>query len=279
MGAAPPASPFDRGSIEQHAGYERLRIERQGPILRVTLNAPDKLNAVDRTMETELVRLFQDLHHDRRTDVVVLTGAGRAFSAGGDLDRGLEVASDPVLLKEEFDLARRFISTLLDVEQPIICRLNGDAIGLGATLALFCDLVIAADTARIGDPHVRVGLVAGDGGAIIWPLLVGYARAKQYLLGGDLLDAREAERIGLINFCVAPDALDATVEQWAQRFARGAGHAIQWTKATINIGLKDQAAKMLDAGLAYEALALCSDDHREAVRAFREKRKPVFNGR
>jgi enoyl-CoA hydratase len=262
-----------------HTGYEHLLIERHGAVLRVSLYAPDRLNAIGVAMQSELLRLFQDLRRDRVTAVVVLTGEGRAFSAGGDLNRSLELIGDTALIKEEFDLARRFVNTLLDVEQPIICRLNGDAIGLGATLALFCDLIIAADTARIGDPHVRVGLVAGDGGAIIWPLLVGYARAKQYLLGGDLLDAREAERIGLINFCVAADALDAAVEKWAQRLAFGAGHAIQWTKATINIGLKDQAAKMLDAGLAYEALALCSDDHREAVRAFREKRKPVFNGR
>jgi enoyl-CoA hydratase len=211
--------------------------------------------------------------------VVVLSGAGRAFSAGGDLDRSLEICADTALIKEEFDLARRFIFTLLDVEQPIVCRLNGDAIGLGATLALYCDLIIAADTARIGDPHVRVGLVAGDGGAVIWPVLIGYARAKQYLLSGDMVSAQEAQRIGLINFCVAADALDATVEKWAKRFAAGARNAIQWTKATINIGLKEQAAKVLDAGLGYEALSLRSEDHWEAIRAFREKRKPIFTGR
>ena len=230
-------------------------------------------------MESELLRLFQDLGRDRDTAVVVLTGAGKAFSAGGDLNRSLEIRGDTALLKEEFDLARRFVNTLLDVEQPIIARINGDAIGLGATLALLCDIGIAAAGARIGDPHVRVGLVAGDGGAVAWPLLIGYARAKQYLLGGDLLSAAEAQQIGLVNFSVPPSELDALVDRWARRLADGARNAIQWTKATLNLGLKAQAVQVLDAGLAYEIASLQSEDHLEAVHAFQQKRKPVFRGR
>ena len=261
-----------------HTGYEHLLIERQGAVLRVSLNAPAQLNAIGFAMESELLRLFQDLRQDRATAVVILTGEGRAFSAGGDLNHSLDLIGDTALIKEEFDLARRFVNALLEVEQPIICRLNGDAIGLGATLALFCDLIVAADTARIGDPHVRVGLVAGDGGAVIWPLLIGYARAKQYLLGGELIGAREAQQMGLINFCVPPAELDVTVDRWAQRWANGARNAIQWTKATLNLGLKEQAARMLDAGLAYEMTSLQSKDHLEAVHAFQEKRKPQFTG-
>jgi enoyl-CoA hydratase len=262
-----------------HVDNRQLLIERQDRILHVTLNAPDKLNAIGFEMESELLRLFQDLRRDRDTAVVVLTGAGRAFSAGGDLNRSLEIRGDTALLKEEFDLARRFVNTLLDVEQPIIARINGDAIGLGATLALLCDISIAADDARIGDPHVRVALVAGDGGAVAWPLLIGYARAKQYLLGGDLLSAAEAQQIGLVNFSVPSSELDAFVDRWARRLAGGARNAIQWTKATLNLGLKAQAAQVLDAGLAYEIASLQSDDHLEAVHAFQQKRKPVFRGR
>ena len=260
------------------AEYNHLLVQREGPLMRVSLNAPAKLNAIDFEMQSELLRLFEALHRDRSTTVVVLTGAGRAFSAGGDLAHNLRVAGDLAMVKQEFDLARRFVNALLDVEQPIICRINGDAVGLGATLALLCDLTIAADGARIGDPHVRVGLVAGDGGAIVWPLLVGYARAKQYLLGGELLPAASAQQMGLINFCVPAEELDALVAQWAQRFADSARHALQWTKATINIGLKDQAAKMLDAGLAYEMNSMRSADHLEAIRAFQDKRKPQFTG-
>src|SRR5258706_1925355 len=234
-----------------HSDYRQLLIERQGKILRVSLNAPDKLNAIGFEMESELLRLFQDLRRDHDTAVVVLTGTGRAFSAGGDLNRSLEIRGDTALLKEEFDLARRFVNTLLDVEQPIIARINGDAIGLGATLALLCDITIAASDARIGDPHVRVGLVAGDGGAVAWPLLIGYARAKQYLLGGDLLSAGDAQQIGLVNFSVPSSELDALVDRWARRLADGARNAVQWTKVTLNLGLKAQAARVLDAGLAY----------------------------
>jgi enoyl-CoA hydratase len=261
-----------------HTGYEHLRIERRGAVLRASLNAPDKLNAIGFAMQSELLRLFQDLRRDRATAVVVLTGEGRAFSAGGDLGHSLDLIGDTALIKEEFDLARRFVDTLLDVEQPIICRLHGDAIGLGATLALLCDLVVAAEGARIGDPHVRVGLVAGDGGALIWPLLVGYARARQYLLGGELIEARQAQQMGLVSLCVPAAELDAVVDAWAQRWASGARNAIQWTKATLNLGLKAQAARVLDAGLAYEMASLQSKDHLEAVNAFLQKRKPEFTG-
>jgi enoyl-CoA hydratase len=262
-----------------HTGYQHLLVERRGAVLQVALNAPDKLNAIDFAMEGELLQLFQDLRHDRDTQVLVLTGMGRAFSAGGDLQHNLRLLGDLAMIKQEFDLARRFVNTLLDVEQPIIARIQGDAIGLGATLALLCDLTVMADTARIGDPHVRVGLVAGDGGAVAWPLLVGYARAKRYLLGGELLGAAEAERFGLVNFCVPAGELDATVARWAERWSQGPRYALQWTKATLNLGLKAQAALVLDAGLAYEMVSLQTADHREAIEAFLAKRAPQFSGR
>jgi enoyl-CoA hydratase len=262
-----------------HTGYQHLLIERRGAVLQVALNAPDKLNAIDFAMESELLRLFQDLRSDRASAVVVLTGAGRAFSAGGDLQHNLRLLDDPLMIRQEFDLARRFVNTLLDVEQPIIARLNGDAVGLGATLALLCDLTVMADTARIGDPHVRVGLVAGDGGAVAWPLLVGYARAKRYLLGGELIGAAEAERIGLVGFCVPAAELDTTVARWAERWASSPRDAVRWTKATLNLGLKAQAALVLDAGLAFEMVSLQSAEHREAIEAFLAKRAPQSGAR
>jgi enoyl-CoA hydratase len=262
-----------------HTGYHRLLIERRGAALRVTLNNPDKLNAIDFDTESELLRLFQDLRRDSATAVVVLTGAGRAFSAGGDLKHTLGLLDDPPMIKREFDLARRFVNGLLDVEQPLIARIQGDAVGLGATLALLCDLTVMAESARIGDPHVRVGLVAGDGGAVAWPLLVGYARAKRYLLGGELMSAAEAERSGLVSLCVPDAELDATVNRWADRWATGPRCALQWTKATLNIGLKAQATQVLDAGLAYEMVSLSTADHREAIEAFLAKRAPQFTAR
>ena len=174
---------------------------------------------------------------------------------------------------------KQMIFGLLDLEKPIIARINGDCIGLGATLALMCDIMIAVDTARFGDPHVRMGYVAGDGGAVIWPQLIGYARAKEYLLTGDMLDAKEAERIGLINYAVPRDQLDAKVNAFADKLARGATKAIKWTKTSINMPLRQLAHSMMDASLAYEAITNMGADHQEAVTAFQEKRKPRFTGR
>ena len=263
----------------QFDDYKTIAFERDANILTVTLNRPDRLNAMSGEMHREVSGLFYDIAADRDSDVIVLTGAGRAFSAGGDLDHLEEARRDPRIFYEDLREARKLIFGLLDCDKPIVCRLNGDAIGLGATLALFCDIIIAAEDARIGDPHVRVGFVAGDGGAIIWPQLIGYARAKQYLLTGDLLNAKEAQQIGLINFAVPRGELDATVAQWATRLAKGATLATRWTKATINTGLKQLAGAMLDTGLAYEGLSSRTEDHAEALRAMREKRPPKFQGR
>jgi enoyl-CoA hydratase len=156
--------------------------------------------------------------------------------------------------------------------------LNGVASGLGATIALFCDIIIAAKTARIGDPHVRVGIVAGDGGCVIWPLLVGPARAKEYLLTGDLVNAEEAERIGLINRVVAPEELYPTALALAQRLAAGAPKAIGWTKLSVNRWLKEGLNLIMDASLGLEWITFGTEDHREAVDAFLEKREPKYKG-
>jgi enoyl-CoA hydratase len=234
------------------------------------------LNAVNALLHEELARIFYDVALDRETDVVVFTGAGRAFCAGGDINWMQEMVNDPEIFETTGIEGKRIIFSLLDLEKPVICRMNGDAIGLGATMALFCDIVIAADTAKIGDPHVRVGLVAGDGGAVIWPQLIGYARAKEYLMTGDLIAAPEAARMGLINYAVPAAELDAKVDAMADKLTRGATKAIRWSKVSANIGLKQLAHSIMDASIAYETVSNVSRDHAEAVSAFREKRRPSF---
>ncbi len=258
--------------------YRCIAFERRGRVLVVRLNRPEQLNAVDARLHTELSNVFTDAENDADSDVVVLTGNGKAFCAGGDLDWMQSAIDRPAEFDQTAAEARTIIRSQLDMTKPLVCRLNGHAIGLGATLALCCDAVVAHDGVRIADPHVRVGLVAGDGGALVWPLLMGHVRAKRYLLTGDTLNAAQAERMGLISDLVPMDELDATAFGLADRLARGAGKAIRWTKVTANQQLKQLVLPHLETGVAYELLSNISDAHREAVAAFRERRDAVFTG-
>jgi enoyl-CoA hydratase len=256
--------------------YNSLALTRSGRLLTITLNRPGTFNAVNLQMHEELAEVFTFAAMDDGSDVVVLTGAGKAFSAGGDLEHIANNAANPHLFDNEVRLAKRIVFAILDLDKPLVCRLNGHAVGLGATLALLCDVVFAAESAKIGDPHVALGLVAGDGGAVIWPQLIGLARSKEYLLTGELLTAQKAEQIGLINHCLPTDELDGAVTAFCERLLQGATQAIRHTKVLLNLELKRVANAVMDAGIAYEAVAVRSADHREGVNALREKRKPVF---
>lgn len=258
--------------------YQAIVFRRDGRVLHATFNRPDTLNAVDDVLEHELGTLFGDVAQDGDCNVLVLTGAGRAFSAGGDIEQMQKVIDQPGLFYDAMERGKQLIYSILDCPKPVIAKVNGPAMGLGATVALFSDIIFAANHAKIADPHVKVGYAAGDGGAVIWPQLIGYARAKQYLFTGDAVTGEEAARIGLINRAVPAEELDQVVDEFAQRLASGAARAIQWTKLSINIGLKQVAQAVLGASFAYEALSNLTKDHQEAVNAFREKRPPRFTG-
>lgn len=260
------------------SNYTAITFRRDGRVLHATLNRPETLNAINRELQYDLDRLFVDIAEDDETHVLVLTGAGRAFSAGGDIEYMQEAIDNPNDFIKESDKGKQRIFTMLDCPKPIIAKVNGAAAGLGATVALFCDIVFAASHAKIADPHVQVGYSAGDGGALIWPALMGYANARHYLFTGDPITGEEAEKMGLIYKALPADKLDQAVDDYAQRLANGASRAIQWTKLSINIGLKKLAHDMLDASFAYEILSQQTKDHQEAVNAFREKRKPDFKG-
>ena len=263
-------------SDDWQSKYRMIGFSRRGRVLTITLNNPDSLNVINKVLHDELATVFTDVAFDEDSDVIVLTGAGRAFSAGGDIGHMQSVVDNPDLFIHEAEMARRIVFSLLDLQKPIIARINGHAVGLGATLALFCDVTFMSERAKIGDPHVAIGLVAGDGGAVIWPQLVGFNRAKEYLMTGELLDAATAERIGLVNHVVAVDELDAKVDAFCDKLVNGSTRAIRWTKSVVNMELKRIADALMPAGLSFETVSAHSTDHAEAVRAFRDKRPPVF---
>ena len=258
--------------------YQRLSFERQGRVLRVTIDGPGKVNAVDFEMHEELSRVFDDLQRDPDSDLIVLTGAGRAFCAGGDMDWFQEMIDDPAKFRGIANDAKRIVNGLLELEKPLICRLNGAAAGLGASIALLSDVIIADERALIGDPHVKVGLVAGDGGAVIWPQLIGFARAKELLLTGDMIPATEAAEMGLINYAVPADELDEKVDEMAAKILGNPRWAVRYTKTAVNLVLRDIANRVMDAAIAYEVTTNATKDRQEAVTAFVEKRAPNFTG-
>ncbi|MBI3965455.1 MAG: enoyl-CoA hydratase/isomerase family protein [Chloroflexi bacterium] len=265
--------------MPDYAAYQTLKVDKADRIAVLTFNRPEQLNAVDATMHQELVTIWRDLAEDDEVAAIVVTGSGRAFSSGGDL-RWLAAHN------KSFDRQRRLmreahliLENMLAVEQPIIAAVNGAATGLGVTLALFCDIVVAGERARFGDTHVRAGIVAGDGGAAIWPLMVGLHRAKEFLLLGGLLNAHEAERIGLVNRVVAADQLMPTALELARRLADGPTWAIRYTKVSLNQWLKFAMTLTVPTSLALEMLTFNSEDQAEAARAFLDKRAPRFGGR
>jgi enoyl-CoA hydratase len=258
--------------------YVKADLDDDG-VLWVTLDRPDRRNAISPEMHEELTPLFRRIADDREARVVVLTGAGeKAFCVGadfggmqGNLDEGYPDGMPDLMIG-----SAALVRAQLAVPQPIVAAINGDAIGLGATMALFCDITFMADEARLADPHVNAGLVAGDGGAILWPLLMGLNRGKEFLLTGDIMDAAEAHRLGLVNH-VAPRAelLDAAGAM-ARRLAAGPQVAIQFNKRLANADLVEKVNRLIDASLAMEAITFGTADHREAVRSFIEKRPPTF---
>jgi enoyl-CoA hydratase len=253
-----------------YSNYETLAFSRSGAVLTLKLNRPQALNAISERLHTELSRVFSEIAADVAVDAVVLTGEGRAFSAGGDLEWFRDITGPQ--LDALFSEARRIIVDLVDLPQPIIAAVNGVAAGLGATLALFCDVIYVADTAKIADPHVVVGVTAGDGGAAIWPLLVGPARAKEYLMTGDAMTAAEAERIGLVNKVLpAADVLPAA-QALAQRLASGSRPAIRSTKLSVNKLVRDAVSLVLDTSLALEKECFSTPFHKQALEAFANKR-------
>ncbi|MBT9282049.1 MAG: enoyl-CoA hydratase/isomerase family protein [Hydrogenibacillus schlegelii] len=254
-------------------GYEALRFESRGPILTVYLVNPSARNAVNQRMHEELSRVFFEISRDRDVRVVVLRGApeGKAFCSGGDLRWLQKAACTPEGYAEILRQGIEIVRSMLFLPQPILAMVDGPAVGLGATLALFADISLMAEDAKIADPHVAVGVVAGDGGAVMWPLLMGPNRAKEFLMTGDALTGAEAARIGLVNHAYPRDKLEGETYRLAERLAGGPRLAIEWTKRSVNLFIAQVMNTVLTASLALEGITFQTNEHQEAVQAFLEK--------
>ncbi len=265
-----------------YSKYEYLKVDVDADgVCTVTMNRPDVLNAAGGPMHPELERVWLDINDDARVKAVILTGAGRAFSAGGDLKGMAQRVGTPANYRHAIQApanTRRLWQNMLELQPPLIAAVNGDAMGLGCSLALFCDITVISETARIGDTHVKVGLVAGDGGAVIMPLLVGIAKARDLLMRGRVLNGQEAHDIGLITHVRPADQVLTEARTIALELAALPRYAVAWTKLSVNKAVKERLNLVIDTSMAFEMLTMTGGDHAEAVRAFVEKRKPQFKG-
>jgi enoyl-CoA hydratase len=257
-----------------------LSIERDGAVAVITLTRPELMNRIDAPAHVQLTREFLALAGQRDVRAIVLGSTGKVFSAGGDFRLMQDAHDDPVRRREVVDDARALLTALLSLPQPIIAAMQGAAIGLGATIVLGCDAVVAVRTAQLADSHVALGLVAGDGGAVIWPAAAGILRARRHLLTGDPIDAELAFTLGLITDLVdAPEDVMPAALALAQRIAALPPLGVQLTKRALMRGLMQRAGEVFDLGLAYEEMTLASDDLIEAIAAFKERRPGTFTGR
>jgi enoyl-CoA hydratase len=259
---------------------ESISLERRGHVLIATIDHPTSpVNAVDAMLHDDFAELFALLKREGDARAIVLTGGTKkAFSAGGDFTwfpQLREIGALDALRRT----AKQIIWDLLDVEVPIICALNGSAAGLGASVALLSDLIVMSERAVIVDPHVNVGLVAGDGGAVIWPWLLGPLAAKRHLLLGEPLTADEALRLGVAAEVCAPELVNERAMAWAERIAAQPPLAVRGTKLAVNANLKRSLLDAFDLSTALEIPCFLSHDHAEAIDAITERREPRFEGR
>jgi len=263
--------------------FETILYERKDGIAVIILNRPEVLNALNRQMNMDLKKAFKVAKEDEEVRAIILTGSGRGFCAGADIK---DFASGATLedfkkLVEKGGEIENMISPydLIDVEKPIIAAVNGVAVGFGMNVCLNCDIVIASEKASFGEFFVRMALIPDMNGSFLLPMLVGLNKAKELIFTGERIDAKEAERIGLVNKVVSADELMPTVMELAKKLAEGPPLAIGMAKRLIHEGFRELFDEMLRKEILYQAQLYASEDHMEAAMAFLEKRKPVFKGR
>ena len=258
--------------------YETIILERKGGIATLTLNRPEKLNALNTKMGEELESAVDEIVKDREVRTLIITGAGRGFCSGADVG-DMAQAPSPVEIRYLTQTAHKIILALTDLEKPVIAKVNGVAVGFGCSLALSADMIIASEKARFGVIFSRIGLIPDGGSLFHLPRLVGPAKAKELIFTAKMFDAKEAERIGLINNAVPADELDDEVNKLAEQLAKGPTVAYGIAKKIINNGLSMDLNSVLECEAFGQTIAGTTEDAREGVMAFLEKRKPKFKGR
>lgn len=259
-----------------YENYSSLAFDRPDEgVLRITLNRPERLNALDARGHDEIARVWRDLDADPSVSAVVLCGAGKAFSAGGDFEMVEEMIDSFDARARVWRESKDLVYNIINCSKPIVSAIHGSAVGAGLVAALLADISVAARTARLVDGHTRLGVAAGDHAAIVWPLLCGMAKAKYHLLLCEPVSGEKAEQMGLVSLAVDEAELQDTAVSIATRLANGAPSAIRWTKYALNNWLR-QAGPTFDASLALEMFGFGGPEVKEGVASFREKRIPVF---
>ncbi len=262
--------------MPDYASYQHILVEKKDGIAFLTMNRPDVLNATNSRLHYELSRVWVDMGEDPDVRVVLITGAGRAFSAGGDFEMIERAIGDPDVVASNMKEAGDIVRNMINLDKPVVSAINGVAVGAGLAVALLADISIAAENARFTDGHIRLGVAAGDHACLIWPLLCGMAKAKYYLLTCDFLDGKEAERIGLVSMVVPDDQLMTKATQVAKKLAEGPQPAIRWTKHALNQWLRMAEHTAFDYSLAMEMLGFFGADIKEGLQALQERRDPSF---
>lgn len=273
------ATDPNAGATDPYArAFPSLEFERPAEgVLRIVLDTPGRLNAVDAEMHRDLSRVWRAVDTDPEVRAVIVRGAGEAFSAGGHLDLVEAIANDFATRVRVLREARDLVYEVVNCSKPVVSAMAGPAVGAGLAIGLLADVSIAARSARIIDGHTRLGVAAGDHAAVVWPLLCGLAKAKYHLLLGEPLSGEEAERIGLVSLCVDDAVLHDTALEIAVKLARGSQTAIRWTKYALNNWLR-LAGPTFDTSLALEFMGFTGPDVREGLASLRAKRPPSFSG-
>ena len=260
----------------KYEDFEHIRFDRRPDgVVLVTLDRPDVLNAANVRMHREMSEVWAVVDDDDDARVSVVTGAGRAFSAGGDLDMIDEMTTDYGAMLTQWRDAGAIVEQMLVARKPVVSAVNGVAVGAGLAVALLADVSIMGRSARLSDGHTRLGVAAGDHAAVVWPLLCGMAKAKYYLMTADFVDGEEAERIGLVTKCVDDDRVLDEALSVASRLAAGSATAVQWTKRVMNQWIR-QSLPAFGESLALEMLGFVGPDVKEGVAALKDRRPPRF---